>query len=229
VQKSKQENVLTQSAASLLTAPTRYASGCAPVDALLKGGLTRGHILEISGPPGSCKEKLAVRFVKSFLERGEEVVFVGMCHLRCMLLTVESRHRLSEHDDCWSTRQSPRRFIPLVLVQLLVLNHFCAGFPSVPTNYRRMIRYVSILDPSEIMIFMHNLSSYIEQNPKVNSSFVTSAVVLLIQRSRPSSSSIPSPFPFSCRRCRMQQKRTSLSRSRRYSHWSALPNSSPFV
>jgi len=114
-QKSKPEPILTQSAASLLAGPTRFACGCAPVDKLLNGGLLRGHILEISGPPGSCKEKLAIRFVKSFLEAGEEVIFVGMCSSSFLpvLLTVEPHNRLPEHDDRDDTRQGTCRSIVL--------------------------------------------------------------------------------------------------------------------
>lgn len=47
------------------------------MDKLLSGGLPRGHILEISGPPGTPKEPLAVNIVKAFIEANEQVVFVG--------------------------------------------------------------------------------------------------------------------------------------------------------
>jgi RAD51-like protein 2 len=62
----------------MLTSTSKVATGCAPVDRLLNGGLSRGHILEISGPPGSAKEQLAINFVRSFVEVGDEVLFVGM-------------------------------------------------------------------------------------------------------------------------------------------------------
>ncbi|EGO29569.1 hypothetical protein SERLADRAFT_457509 [Serpula lacrymans var. lacrymans S7.9] len=48
------------------------------VNTILGGGLPRGSILEISGPPGCFKEKLAVDFVKKVIEAGEEVIFVDM-------------------------------------------------------------------------------------------------------------------------------------------------------
>lgn len=44
---------------------------------ILGGGLPRGHILEISGPPGSLKESLALDFVRTFAEAGEGVMFIG--------------------------------------------------------------------------------------------------------------------------------------------------------
>lgn len=47
------------------------------VNKILGGGLPRGHILEISGPPGSFKESLALDFVRTFVEADEGVIFVG--------------------------------------------------------------------------------------------------------------------------------------------------------
>ncbi|OBZ67447.1 DNA repair and recombination protein RadA [Grifola frondosa] len=69
---------MTQSAASMVGATRKYSTGCGPVDRLLDGGLKRGHILEISGPPGSGKEILAANTVKSFIALGEKVIFVDM-------------------------------------------------------------------------------------------------------------------------------------------------------
>ncbi|KAF8182005.1 hypothetical protein BJ912DRAFT_600304 [Pholiota molesta] len=41
-----------------------------------KYGLSGGQILEISGPPGSPKERMAINILRSFVEVGEEVIFV---------------------------------------------------------------------------------------------------------------------------------------------------------
>jgi len=70
---------MTQSAALRLqqSGSQRVQTGCAALDALLDGGLSRGHILEISGPPGSPKEKLVVKIASIFAEAGEDVLFVG--------------------------------------------------------------------------------------------------------------------------------------------------------
>lgn len=57
---------------------TRLACGHLPLDNILNGGLRSGHILEISGPPGTAKETLAVGFVKGSIKNGDEVLFVGM-------------------------------------------------------------------------------------------------------------------------------------------------------
>ncbi|KAI0319312.1 hypothetical protein OF83DRAFT_822162 [Amylostereum chailletii] len=51
---------------------------CAPLDRLLDGGISKGDILEISGPPGTAKEHLAVRFVRAAVRNEEEVLFVDM-------------------------------------------------------------------------------------------------------------------------------------------------------
>ena len=48
------------------------------MDKILGGGLPRGHILEISGPPGSFKETLALDFVRTFVEADERIIFVGV-------------------------------------------------------------------------------------------------------------------------------------------------------
>ncbi|KDR79965.1 hypothetical protein GALMADRAFT_62743 [Galerina marginata CBS 339.88] len=66
----------TQSAALLSQKSQRLLTRCAVLEKVLDGGLSRGQILEISGPPGSPKEKLAINVVASFAETGDEIVFV---------------------------------------------------------------------------------------------------------------------------------------------------------
>ena len=51
--------------------PRRLASGLAPLDALLGGGLETGSSSLISGAPGSGKSSLAAQFVSAAAERGE--------------------------------------------------------------------------------------------------------------------------------------------------------------
>ncbi|EKM58035.1 uncharacterized protein PHACADRAFT_46303, partial [Phanerochaete carnosa HHB-10118-sp] len=55
----------------------RYHSGFSPVDILLDGGLKRGFVLELSGPPGTCKESLALGMVQAFAKNNQNVLFVG--------------------------------------------------------------------------------------------------------------------------------------------------------
>ncbi|KAJ7185793.1 P-loop containing nucleoside triphosphate hydrolase protein [Mycena filopes] len=69
---------LTQPASAAVASSSgpRIATKCAPIDKLMDGGLPRRHILEISGPPGTPKDPIAVGIVRSFLKEnpGEEVL-----------------------------------------------------------------------------------------------------------------------------------------------------------
>ncbi|KAF9269692.1 hypothetical protein L218DRAFT_953316 [Marasmius fiardii PR-910] len=72
---------LMQSAAALAsqrrgTSLVKFSTQFAPLDKLLCGGIPRGRILELSGPPGTPKERIAVGVVRSFLKAKEEVIFV---------------------------------------------------------------------------------------------------------------------------------------------------------
>ena len=69
---------MTQSAAAMMGTTKQYSTGCPPLDRLLGGGLKRGFILEINGPPGSGKERIAANAIKGFVESKEQVLFVGM-------------------------------------------------------------------------------------------------------------------------------------------------------
>jgi len=78
----------------------KFSTRSTAVDKLLLGGLPRGHILEISGPPGTPKEVVATNVVTSFVEAGEEVLFIGKCSLTIseMIFCLMFLLRLSEHD-----------------------------------------------------------------------------------------------------------------------------------
>ena len=69
---------MTQSAAAMMGTTKRYSTACAALDKLLGGGLKRGSVLEINGPPGCGKEHIAANAVKGFIEAKQEVLFVGM-------------------------------------------------------------------------------------------------------------------------------------------------------
>lgn len=68
---------LTQNAAVVMKSTRKFSTRWPPLDKLLEGGLLQGHILELSGPPGSPKETIAIDIAASFLEAGENVIFVG--------------------------------------------------------------------------------------------------------------------------------------------------------
>ncbi|KAI0066876.1 hypothetical protein BV25DRAFT_1848315, partial [Artomyces pyxidatus] len=67
-----------QSAAQLVASSFKFPSSCPPLDALLDGGLLRGHILEISGPPGTAKETFAIDYARSAVKLNQGVLFVDM-------------------------------------------------------------------------------------------------------------------------------------------------------
>ncbi|KAI9065239.1 P-loop containing nucleoside triphosphate hydrolase protein [Trametes sanguinea] len=70
---------MTQSAAAMMgTTAKHYSTACPPLDRLLGGGLKRGFILEINGPPGSGKEQMAATAVKTFVQSDQQVLFVDM-------------------------------------------------------------------------------------------------------------------------------------------------------
>ncbi|KAI0716782.1 P-loop containing nucleoside triphosphate hydrolase protein, partial [Earliella scabrosa] len=69
---------MTQSAAAMMGTTKRYSTACPPLDRLLDGGLKRGSVLELNGPPGCGKEQIAAHAVKSFVEADQEVLFVDM-------------------------------------------------------------------------------------------------------------------------------------------------------
>jgi RAD51-like protein 2 len=68
---------LGRSAAELISTDKRFISSCIPLDRLLGEGLPSGHILELSGPPGTAKETLVSRFASNAVSSNDQVLFVG--------------------------------------------------------------------------------------------------------------------------------------------------------
>jgi RAD51-like protein 2 len=71
-----QTQPLTQPASTLVAPPQKVSTKYIPLDNLLGEGVPRGHVLEISAPPGSPKEALILKVVAAFVELGLEVVFL---------------------------------------------------------------------------------------------------------------------------------------------------------
>lgn len=67
----------SQSAAVLVQASERVSTGCSGLDKLLKGGVQRGDIVELSGPPGSPKELVVMNVIERFVKFGDQVVVLG--------------------------------------------------------------------------------------------------------------------------------------------------------
>jgi len=68
---------LGRSAAELISFNKKFLSSCAPLDKLLGGGLPAGHVLELSGPPGTAKQTLAINFASGAVSSNDQVLFVG--------------------------------------------------------------------------------------------------------------------------------------------------------
>ncbi|KDQ62157.1 hypothetical protein JAAARDRAFT_54165 [Jaapia argillacea MUCL 33604] len=128
---------LTQSAASMISSSSSsakyFSTLCPALDKLLgAGGLRRGYILEIAGPPGTKKEALAVNVVGSVVKDGGEVVFVDMQNM----------------------------VMPAILCRDL------QDSGMEPGAYKTLIRHANIQDLTDLMIFLNNLPSYLDTNPR---------------------------------------------------------------
>ena len=70
---------LTKNAAEMKEASfKRYMTGSAAIDHLLDGGLKRGSILEISGPPGVVFDSVVAHITREFVKEGRGVIFAGL-------------------------------------------------------------------------------------------------------------------------------------------------------
>jgi recombination protein RecA len=58
--------------------PARLATGIAPLDDLLGGGLLRGRLMELSGPPSGGKTGLALRMIAGVQRRGGTAAFIDV-------------------------------------------------------------------------------------------------------------------------------------------------------
>ncbi|KAG1823372.1 uncharacterized protein BJ212DRAFT_1323757 [Suillus subaureus] len=111
---------LSQSLASLISRSQSVACSYAAVNTALGGGLPRGRILEISGPPGSFKETLALDYTRIFAEANEEVIFIdtqNMTSLATIKKTFCNSSAAADYQD---------------LTGLLVLNSISFPFLSHP-------------------------------------------------------------------------------------------------
>ncbi|KAG2117214.1 uncharacterized protein F5147DRAFT_768597 [Suillus discolor] len=90
---------LSQSLASLISRSQSLACSYAAVNTALGGGLPRGHILEISGPPGSFKETLALDYTRIFVEANEEVIFIDTQNMTSLATIKKTFHNSSAAAD----------------------------------------------------------------------------------------------------------------------------------
>ena len=69
----------TQPAAALLDSVNDVFRSSPPINNLLGGGLRRGHVLELLGPPGTPKTTLILETIRDFIENREDVLIIGIC------------------------------------------------------------------------------------------------------------------------------------------------------
>ncbi len=79
VEKRKEDVPLSQAVSVLASKATGrvVSTTCVPLDHILGGGISRAHVLELSGPPGTVKEDMAIGIVKAFSDLNERSIFVG--------------------------------------------------------------------------------------------------------------------------------------------------------
>ncbi|KAI0049203.1 hypothetical protein FA95DRAFT_1557149 [Auriscalpium vulgare] len=119
-----------KSAAAFVASAKPFASSCAPLDGILEAGLPQGHILELSGPPGTAKDALARRFARTAVEADRGVLFVDMQNmstaatLRAELDSVSERVHLVHHLSIFS--------LPELVAFLYNVPSFLDANPSIP-------------------------------------------------------------------------------------------------
>ncbi|TBU52368.1 P-loop containing nucleoside triphosphate hydrolase protein [Dichomitus squalens] len=130
---------MTQSAASMMGETKLYSTSCAPLDDLLDGGLKRGHILEISGPPGCGKEQIAAHAVKSFVEAHEHVLFVDM-----------------------------QNMVPPATIKRILCGDVTAATDADDSERGLdLVHYQALHTPAEFVVFIRTLPAYLEARPSV--------------------------------------------------------------
>ncbi|TFY65762.1 hypothetical protein EVG20_g5335 [Dentipellis fragilis] len=123
-----------QTAAAYISSAKTYSSSCQPLDALLNGGLPRAHVLELSGPPGTCKERLALRLACNAVNSNEGILWVEM-----------------------------QNFMSPAALKQAILD----SCPSIP-NAVNLVQYLSIHSLPELLIFLNNLLSSMEDYSSVS-------------------------------------------------------------
>lgn len=59
-------------------APEKVSSGIAGLDAMLEGGLPRGHVVLVTGLPGTGKTCFALQFLSAGLAKGEKAIYLSL-------------------------------------------------------------------------------------------------------------------------------------------------------
>ncbi|OCH88421.1 hypothetical protein OBBRIDRAFT_758211 [Obba rivulosa] len=124
---------MTQSAAAMVGTARRYSTQCAPLDKVLEGGLKRGHILELSGPPGCAKEQLAINVVYTFVESNHEVLFIDFQNMTSPATLSRALQKLPnlKHDYAKLIQHLNLHTLPDLIVFLRNLPSYLGEHPKV--------------------------------------------------------------------------------------------------
>ncbi|KAF6764084.1 hypothetical protein DFP72DRAFT_870679 [Ephemerocybe angulata] len=84
---------VTHAAASLVRPAHRTRTGCKGLDAVLRGGLHSGHILELAGLPGTPTEYIAMNLMERFVEDGKRLIIADCQNMidRTFLMALTQR------------------------------------------------------------------------------------------------------------------------------------------
>lgn len=165
----------TQSAAALLDSNNDVFSCCPPIDSLLDGGLKRGHVLELLGPPGTPKTPVVLEMIRDFIENREDVLIIGI---------YPGFPRLRPTNRTYQCALDPQNAIApgvideklrgeTISIRFSRAGAHCdtavwTGSSSVPKDYSRHIHLLGISQVTELMSFLYTLPSYLQENPKVD-------------------------------------------------------------
>jgi RAD51-like protein 2 len=159
---------LGRTADKLISVNKRFPSSCVPLDRLLGDGLPSGHVLELSGPPGTPKDTLATKFASSAVSSSDQVLFVGkiltqrrILHPYCMLDMENMAAPASLHSELRRPKFCSSRRLHFHTGLLL-------GSKDLADAGLDLVHYLNIFTLPDLVIFLHNLPSFLEAHPAVS-------------------------------------------------------------
>ena len=118
------------------------------IDSLINGGLKKGEVLEISGPPGSGKMQLALGFVKEAVSAGDEVLVMGTSHVYYVVLQKKVLRHIYDMSDCQNSARPEH-------------------IRQVVGHDARSVHRVSIPDLNSLFAFLNQLHGWMNTNSAV--------------------------------------------------------------
>lgn len=156
---------------------TMYNTGFTPIDKLLDGGLKRGFVLELSSPPGTCKESLTLGMARAFVDNNQGVLFVGelyapLCFSSSGRLNFTLHTRYAKYDYGQpATRRSCKLVRGPDMFRAEDYDGDCLYSPSTSSperKYMDMILHTTLHTLPDLMIFLHKLPWYLDEYPRVS-------------------------------------------------------------